>query len=610
MANLSFDDLIPQSAAPAKQPLSFDDLVPASTPAAAPPRGDQPAYVGSILPISVDQQGHNHFDSDAGLLGMAKRAFMAPGDALNGNLQVMDPATGNVTQEAIDRGKDFANTFAGGTPAAGTGKAITALAADAAGPIVKPGMEAAAAASRLGVDLPRAAASDSIAVQQTGKILTNVPVGGTPLRQASQTAIDQLGQAATKVQQGYGTGDVPAAGAAVRSGIQDFSTNTLDSAVGKKYDVVDSLVNPNVTSPLSETQKVVQQIQDRRAAAALPANGSATSIVSDAIARPDGLTYSGVKDLRTTIGGYLKNPQLAPAGSDQNELRAIYGSLSEDLGNAVKAADHPTVSARMAGQPAPATNAAFEAFSDANAFSKATIAEQKQLDGIIAPKSDEGLFSKIQSMAGSSSSADLANLARARKAVSPDTWGELSSAVISKMGRDADGNFSPDRFVTSYGKLSPNGKNLLFRSNGKDDLASSLDDIAMVSRRFKQLNQYANPSGTGQAVIGGSYLPMLFTEPTTLISSVASARVLSGLMAKPVSARALAAYTKAYERAATTPGQGTSQSLLNTSRAVAGFIANQSGGRISAEQVFPTISAVRKAPANQGNENNGTDENQ
>lgn len=543
-----------------------------------------------------------------GLFEAGTQAVTAPGRAMSGELQVMGP-DGNVTPQAIGEGLNFAGMFAGGTPAAGSGKTIAALAAEKAGPVAKPGMEAAAAAARLGVDLPRAVASDSIPIQQGGKILTNIPVGGTPLRQASQTAIDQLGQAAQRVQQGYGAGDVASAGATVRQGIKDYSANTLDAAIGKKYDVVDSLINPNVTSPLSETQKLVDKIRNDRFDAALPPDGAATGIVSDAIGR-DGLTYSGIKRLRTTVGGYLKNPTLAPAGASQDELKAIYGSLTDDLKNAVQASDHATVSANLAGAAPPPVNKALNAFQDANSFANTTIAEQKKLDSIIAPQSDEGLFSKIQSMAGSTSTADLANLARARKAVSPDAWNEVSSAVISKMGRDPDGNFSPDRFITAYGKLSKNGKNMLFKGANNNDLASSLDDIAAVSRRFKQLNQYANPSGTGQAVIGGSYLPMIWTAPTTLLSSVASARVMSSLLAKPVSAKALANYAQAYERSITAPSRGSSQLLTHYARAVAGLIANESGDKSLASQILPTISRVGQAPADQGNENNGTQENQ
>jgi hypothetical protein len=582
---------------------------PVQQPAPDPQAAQDNFHRSTILPLGKDMKTGAISMAVPGLLkgiyDSTVDAVTAPGRAMSGELPVLGP-DGNVTPQAIQAGMNFASVFSPASPASTLERTVPAAAA----PALSEGQNAALSAQRLGVDLPRAVASDSPIVQQMGKVVSNVPIGGTPLRTASTDAIKQLGDAATNIQQGFGAGDVAGAGSALLQGIKDYSANTLDDAVSKKYDLVDNLVNPNVTSPLSSTQKIVQQIQDRRVAAALPQDGSATSIVSDAINRPGGLTYSGVKDLRTTIGGYLKNPQLAPAGSDQNELRAIYGSLSDDLGNAVKASDHPTIAARLAGQPAPDVNKAYNAFTDANSFAAKTIAEQKQLDKIIAPQSDEGLFSKIHAMAGSTSSADISNLARARSAVSPETWDQVSSAVISKMGRDSDGNFSPDRFVTAYGKLSQNGKSILFKTTGKDNLASSLDDIANVSRRFKQLNQYANPSGTGQTVAGMSYLTGAFVEPTTVVSSLAGTRVLANIMAKPTSASKLAEWTKAYEAAATAPTMSSSNMLGARAKVLALSIASENGAAAQFGQLVNALSRVRQVPAQQGNKNQGAQENQ
>jgi hypothetical protein len=82
-------------------------------------------------------------------------------------------------------------------------------------------------------------------------------------------------------------------------------------------------------------------------------------------------------------------------------------------------------------------------------------------------------------------------------------WNEVGSTIVSKLGRDVEGNFSPRRFLTDYGKISDAGKNVLFRSGGKSTLADSLDDIATISSRFKELEKYANPSGTSRSMMGG-----------------------------------------------------------------------------------------------------------
>lgn len=519
-----------------------------------------------------------------------KEAVTAPGRAMSGELQVMGP-DGNVSPEAIKEGLNFASWAAPGAPFSPAPKAVAPIAQKA----LTEGQQVALAGERLGVKVPRAAASDLTAVQQMGKVATNVPIAGTPLRKASEGAISQLDAAASRIQKGYGSGDIAAAGAGVRKGIQDFSANTLDDLVSKKYSAVDNLVNPDVAAPLSATKQRVSQLRATRGKAALPSEGSAAGIVKQAIDRPEGLTYDGVKRLRTEVGQMLKNPQMAPAGTSQDELKAIYGSLSDDLRNVVQKAGGDKAS---------------KAFEEANTFAAKTIEEQKALDKIIGPQSDEGLFSKIQAMAGSNSRADLQNLMRVKRSVSPETWDEMSSAVISTMGRDADGKFSPDRFLTAYGKLSQNGKSLLFKSAGKEDLAASLEDIATVSRRFKQLNQFANPSGTGQAIIGGSYIPGLFVEPTTVISGLVGTRALSSALSKPTSAKKLAEWAKAYETAAVKPSPATNRMLDVRAKVLALAIANDSGAPQQVGNIVREISRVSHSPANPGNENQRAQENQ
>ncbi len=546
----------------------------------------QPAskqFSGSFLPLSRDAEGNVSFDSNAGLLGPITRAFMLPGDAMAGKVDPM-------SQEGINRAGEFASIFGPTSPAMGTGKAIAANA-----PVrERPGMDVAAAADRLGVPVPRAATSDSATVQQAGKIVSNVPIAGTPIRVASGRAIDELGNAATRVEQGYGSGSVPAAGAAAREGITDYSTKTLPGRVKAAYDTVDGLITQNVVSPLSETAKVAADISARRANAALPESGAVRTI-QKALEQKDGLNYQGIKDLRTSVGEMLDNPQaITASGMSQAELKRIYGGLTDDLKAAV---------ARSGGEKA---SAAFEA---ANQLAAKTAREREGLQKVLGrDASDERIFDRITAMAGSSTRADRVALARVRGAVSDETWNELASGVISKLGRNAEGGFSADRFVTGWGKLSPEGKSALF--GGKKELASALDDIALVSSRFKQLNQYANPSGTGQTLAGAGYLSGAFLDPVTVIGSLVSGRVLSSVLSKPTSARALAAYAKAYERQISSPSKVNNQAFINTARAASAFLANEAGNKGLASQLFPALTNVQRVPANDGGQSDGVQENQ
>jgi hypothetical protein len=170
MADLSFDDLVPkQQGDPASQPpapLSFDDLVPA-------PRQ---AYTGQILPISVDAQGHNHFDSDAGILGSLKRSFMLPGDVMAGNV---DPTS----QEGIGRALEFATTVSPVNPAVRSGEAVI--------PGIKGALKAGRVETPTADELRAAASSGYDQVRDMGVDYNAHSVQG--LAQTIQTNLEQDG---------------------------------------------------------------------------------------------------------------------------------------------------------------------------------------------------------------------------------------------------------------------------------------------------------------------------------------------------------------------------------------------------------------------------------
>jgi hypothetical protein len=129
MADLSFDDLIPQrqspdAAAAASPGADFSDLL--------------PNYRGSILPFSTDAQGNNHLDWSAGLPGALWSAFTAPGDAATGRLPTpysgytpgRDSANASSATASLDapearqRASDFAQFFGSSGAALRAGEAI------------------------------------------------------------------------------------------------------------------------------------------------------------------------------------------------------------------------------------------------------------------------------------------------------------------------------------------------------------------------------------------------------------------------------------------------------------------------------------------------------
>ena len=433
-------------------------------------------------------------------------------------------------------GRLLGTGLASGAP---TSRATSLAAPVAAAPELRPGQQVVAAANRLSesgapVQVPRAVASDSMSVQQAGAATSNVPFAGTPLVKAAERTIKQLGEKSDEVSQGFGSGkSVAEAGDTARTAVKDWITGKSEANASKLYGRVDSLVDPTVKTPLLNTRDTIADIAAKRSAAGL-SSGKATDAVLEAVQRNEGLTYEGVKTLRTSIGEDMARGIL-PEGVSAGELKTIYGALSKDLEASAKAAGGEKASA---------------ALSRANNYYRLVSERRESLAKIVGSDGNapaEAVLSRIEAMAGSTSRADISKLAQARKAVGSVDWNELASTIVSRLGRDVEGQFSPQRFVTAYGKLSDAGKSVLFRSGGKGELANHLDDIAKVSSRFKELQKFANPSGTARAGFGGLIGAGAFAEPVTTLTTVLGGRAVAMALAKPASAASIAKWARANE---------------------------------------------------------------
>lgn len=413
-----------------------------------------------------------------------------------------------------------------------------------------PGQEVANAAQRLSesggpVTVPKAVATDSMALQRAAAATRNIPLAGDPLVKSAERTVAQLGDKAGEIAEGYGGANVAGAGETARDAIKNYVTGESAATSKKFYDRVEGLIKPGVKTDLSTTRQAAQSILDRRSNAAITEASGAVKKIEEAITAPGGLNYQGIKDLRSYIGDLKENASILPSDISGKELDRIYSALTTDLKQAVTNAGGPEASSAFA-----RANRHYALLSDR----REALAKIVGKDGN-APA--EQVFERLVSMASSSGRADISKLAQARKAIGEADWNEFASGVIGRMGRDTanfsgperlqSDNFSPQRFLTAYGKLSEEGKSVMFRSGGKTELAERLDDIARISTRFKELQKFANPSGTGQTVAGGSLVAGLMTAPLTTIGTVLGGRVMAYALSRPATAASVAKVARAQE---------------------------------------------------------------
>jgi hypothetical protein len=442
-------------------------------------------------------------------------AFFAPGVGLAKPVAAAETAVAKAAEKAVPMlGKTGANVIGASTTGAGLG-AVQGLgegvdisdrlssaaesgtvggALGAAFPIAGKALgmgrtAAEEAAARFGISMPASIASTNPLTRTVTGGLSNLPVTRSILEKGTAKGLSQLGEALERPpgirEAGLGAEE---AGKSAKESLMNWVSSESKDNVNKLYGKVTSLVDPNVKTPMSNTLAAVQKIDAERLAAKL-GDSSAAKLVMDAATDPNGLTYEGAQRLKREIGEKMKG-LFTQSELSETELKLLYGGLKEDVKKAAEAAGGPK---------------ALAAFNRANDYAQKVIERRKELGKIIGVKgdaNDEKVFSSLFRMAQDTASGNASRLKAARKSMDPESWQDVTSGVIAKMGRDVEGNFSPDRFVTAYSKMTDAGKNTLFGPLG-NPLRNSIEDILTVSQRYKEVGKDRNFSNTALALMGG-----------------------------------------------------------------------------------------------------------
>lgn len=556
------------------------------------------AAEGATLPGDV-AAGRVDPMSEEGI-GRAAELAMVGGPRAPAGLIPAAPAAAGSTREAIAEA-----VRAGRAPvAAGEAAPMTITVRPSPNPAAA---EVVDAAARLEVPVSRALASDSAVVEHAGAGLRNVPFASAPLREAHDATLKGLDAARGRTAADLGGASMEQAGGAAGEALSGWIGGQSKAVADRLYRGVDELVNPEAAVPLANTERVVRSIEARRGNARIAGDSKATAEVRQALkpseaptlsdgsaipprlldrlresgqvaAEEVGMNYQGLKDLRSHVGELFKRP---PEGMSGTELKLIYGALSDDLRAAVATAGGPK---------------ALAAFERANGINRLVEQRRESLARIVGKDLDASpaqIFDRLVAAAGGKSRADTALLTQARKAAGAEAWDEFVGGVVGRLGSDAQGQFSPLRFLTDYGRLSDAGKDVLFNSTGRASLRRALDDIATVSARIKDRERLANPSGTARNASFTALGAGLATAPLTTIGTVLGARTLARVLAEPATASSAARWVKAHEAVAVRPTPASVAAFQRASRDLAATVGARAGVSVSAEEIAaPVIKAL------------------
>src|SRR5262249_53776170 len=138
-----------------------------------------------------------------------------------------------------------------------------------------------------------------------------------------------------------------------------------------------------------------QGLTARDVASATQDGQKVIDLVREALQRPRGLTYEGLKELRTRVGERLFGEIAPEAGTSARALNSIYSALTEDLRFGVQRAG---IGKR--GSSAQQALAAFDQATAEHARIKGIVKQLKNIVGTDGSASAERVFDRIAAMAG------------------------------------------------------------------------------------------------------------------------------------------------------------------------------------------------------------------
>lgn len=239
------------------------------------------------------------------------------------------------------------------------------------------------------------------------------------------------------------------------------------------------------------------------------------------------LPWEAVKKTRTLVGEQLGDGILA-TGVPDRQWRSLYGSLSEDMGNAAR-------------NTSPAAEAAFNRASN---YNRAAMGRMERVAPFANAQTPERSFNMLADAANERGS--LSTLQAVKKSLPQDTRGQVAGTIIERLGKatngaqNADGTaWSPETFLTNWNKMTPKAREELFSGfKNAAEVKASVDSVAKATEMMRTNSKlWANPSGTaanlaargtvGLGLAGGLLSPWV---PAGVAAYMGGNRLAAGLL--------------------------------------------------------------------------------
>jgi hypothetical protein len=345
--------------------------------------------------------------------------------------------------------------------------------------------QAVQAAQRAGVRIPEAVASDSTRIQQEAGLLSKMPVSGGKLQARLNESVDDVArgieESATAFtgRRGAVPPDNEAGDAAVGSIRRWMRTTSGDELAAMEQEIARDLLPGTLTEP-RQLARMAQQLAIEDHTRASNVNRPAINAVMEAIERPGGLTFEGLRGLRTALDAQMQHNILNEAGTAQPAFQRIRGALTNDIRNHVQ----------RYGMRGPQSVAMFD---QAMQRESQILRQRSRLEKIIGKQGDinpEALVDKVGQWVSTRGNRSISKLAELQRVVPPQVMDDIAAVTLTKWARQTGkvGEFSLGNFDKMWKGMTPEGKRLLFGGGQRhqetvarlDALSETIDNLQKV----------------------------------------------------------------------------------------------------------------------------------
>lgn len=450
--------------------------------------------------------------------------------------------SGDGTQDRIEKGMQGAEVGAElgvAVPAAGAliGKGYNAITKGVGSPKAA---QAAQDFESLGVPTTAGTVTQNKGAQILENALSNSPGGSQTIAKTVENQTAAFSRAKDKIVSGIGTPKSEQGAGEVIKDAAQAGKQRFETRQGKLYDDAFNKVGAQRAVQTPNVRNLVTQFESEMAAA----QGSRDDVLGPVLAKAklamaagdQGINFDAMRKLRTDIGRMVNAPmQGVSESARQDQLRALYGAISEDI----KAA---------AAQAGPAAQ---HALALADRYTRFNLqVNQKLWKKMANLEADENAFT--WAMQGSNRGGS--RLEKLRRNFTSDEWDTVSASVFDRLGEvkpssaGMGADFSVESFLTNWNKISDEAKMALFGSKRYDAVRPEIDKLVRTLGLAKATQRLGNPSGTARNMIAGGSMALAGSQAAmgnipgaaaTLFGTVVAPYVTARLMTSPAFIRAM-----------------------------------------------------------------------